>query len=254
MTKASKFDLTEMKALFAAPPVLATESADQFEKVFDQVAASLNVQDMVELILVRDFAIPSWELDRYTRHRTVAFDRKFKDTLEAQVQQPKIQRARRVACAARLAEHLAERPPEVAHLLELESKVLEADVEIEEILNRTPSELSYNLVLERGIAFHKDLKFLITCITKRRNEALEMLDRYRQGLGRRAKEVMDEVLDAECKVIEHQIVPPLVPFLNPSMENNNLENHSPGTSKDEPVSAEGSTEHSGESNASESAQ
>jgi hypothetical protein len=34
---------------------------------------------MVELILIRDFAIPSWELDRYTRHRTVAFDRKFKD-------------------------------------------------------------------------------------------------------------------------------------------------------------------------------
>jgi hypothetical protein len=33
-------------------------------RVFDQVAVSLNVQDMVELILVRDFAIPSWELDR----------------------------------------------------------------------------------------------------------------------------------------------------------------------------------------------
>ena len=125
MTKASTFNLTEMKALFAAPPVLATEFADQFEKVFDQVAASLNVQDMVELILVRDFAIPSWELDRYTRHRTVAFDRKFKDTLEAQVQQLKTQRARREAYSARLAEHLVERPPEVAHLLELESKALE---------------------------------------------------------------------------------------------------------------------------------
>jgi hypothetical protein len=45
MTKASKFDLAEMKALFAAPPVLSTESAEQFEKVFDQVAVSLNVQD-----------------------------------------------------------------------------------------------------------------------------------------------------------------------------------------------------------------
>ena len=126
MTKASTFNLTEMKALFAAPPVLATEFADQFEKVFDQVAASLNVQDMVELILVRDFAIPSWELDRYTRHRTVAFDRKFKDTLEAQVQQLKTQRARREAYSARLAEHLVERPPEVAHLLELESKALKS--------------------------------------------------------------------------------------------------------------------------------
>jgi hypothetical protein len=54
MIKASKFDLTEMRALFAAPPILATESADQFEKIFDHVAASLNVQDMMELILIRD--------------------------------------------------------------------------------------------------------------------------------------------------------------------------------------------------------
>jgi hypothetical protein len=113
---------------------------------------------MVELILIRDFAIPSWELDRYTRHRTVAF----KDTLEVQVQQLKTQRARREAQSARLAEHLVERPPEVGHLLQLESKVLEAAVEIDEILNRTPSELSYNLALEKSIAFHKDLEFLIT--------------------------------------------------------------------------------------------
>jgi hypothetical protein len=33
----------------------------------------------------------------------------------------------------------------VEYLLELESKALEADVEIDEILSRTPSELSYNL-------------------------------------------------------------------------------------------------------------
>jgi hypothetical protein len=209
---------------------------------------------MVELILIRDFAIPSWELDRYTRHRTVAFNRKFKDTLEVQVQQLKTQRARREACSARLAEHLVERPPEVAHLLELESKALEVDVEIDEILSRTPSELSYNLALEKSIAFHKDLEFLITCITKRRNEALEMLDRYRQGLGRRAKEIMDEILDAECKVVEHQIVPPLVPSLDTSIENNNLENNSPGAGKNEPVSAEGSTDNSGESNGAVSAQ
>ena len=254
MTKVSNFDLTEMKALFAAPPVLSTESAEQFRKVFDQVAVSLNVQDMVELILVRDFAISSWELDRYTRHRTVAFDRKFQDMLEAQVQQLKTQRARREAYSARLAEHLAQRPPEVAHLVELESKVLEADIEIEEILNRTPSELSYNLALEKSIAFHRDLEFLITCITKRRNEALEMLERYRQGLGRRAKEIMDEILDAECKLIDHQIVPLLVPSSDPSMENNNLKNYSPGTGKSEPVSAEGSTNNSGEGNGSVSAQ
>jgi hypothetical protein len=39
---------------------------------------------------------------------------------------------------------------------------------------------------------------------------------------------MDEILDAEYKVVEHQIAPPLDPSLDPRMENNNLENHSPG--------------------------
>jgi hypothetical protein len=38
------------------------------------------------------------------------------------------------------------------------------------------------------------------------------------------------------------------------MENNKLENHSAGTGKSEPVSAEGSTDDSGESNGSVSAQ
>jgi hypothetical protein len=193
-------------------------------------------------------------LDRYTRHRTVAFDRKFKDTLEVQVQQLKTQRARQEAQSARLAQHLVERPPEVGHLLQLESKVLRAHVEIDEILSRTPSELSYNLALEKSIAFHKDLEFLITSITKRRNEALEMLDRYRQGLGRRPKEAMDQILDADYKVVEDQIAPPLVLSLEPSMESNKLEDHSPEADKNEPVTAEGSTNNSGASNGSESAQ
>ena len=81
-----------------------------------------------------------------------------------------------------------------------------------------------------------------------------MLDRYRQGFGRRAKEAMDEILDAEYKVVEHQIAPPLDPSLDPSMENNNHENHSLGACKNEPVPAEGSTDNSGDSNGSVSAQ
>src|SRR5271154_4166208 len=79
-------------------------------------------------------------------------------------------------------------------------------------------------------------------------------DRSRQGFGRRAKEAMDEILDAEYKVVEHQIAPPLDPSLDPSMENNNLKNHSLGARKNEPVPAEGSTDNSGESNGSVSAQ
>jgi hypothetical protein len=64
-----------MKALLPPLPVLAIESLEQFEKIFDQLIASLKCQDMVEMIHIRDFAFAAWEEARYTRHRVVAFDR-----------------------------------------------------------------------------------------------------------------------------------------------------------------------------------
>ena len=84
MSKVSKLSIVEMKALLPPMPVLANESQEQFEKFFDQVATTLDVQDPVELILIRDFVWPSWEIARYTRHRVVAFDRKFKEMLAGQ--------------------------------------------------------------------------------------------------------------------------------------------------------------------------
>jgi hypothetical protein len=126
VSKVSTLKLTGMKELLPPVPVLATESLEQFEKIFDQVVAALHVDDMVELILVRDFVLASWEVARYARHRAVAFDRKFKDTLEVQVSHLCDQKARREALAQRLAEYLGHRPPEVSHLVKLEDTVTEA--------------------------------------------------------------------------------------------------------------------------------
>jgi hypothetical protein len=197
MGKVVKLSLAEVKALLPPMPVLANESQDQFERFFDQVMIAVDVQDPVELILIRDFVWPSWEIARYSRHRVVAFDRKFKDLLESQVEHLQSKAARREALAQQLAEYLAQRPGEASHLVALEDKVVKAHDEVSEILKTTPSELAYNRALERNINFHKDLEFLITSATKRRDRALEMLDRYRNGLGRRVKRTMDDILEAE---------------------------------------------------------
>jgi hypothetical protein len=220
MSKVVKLSVIDMKALLPPIPVLATESQEQFEKIFDQVLATLKIDDdMVELLLIRDFVLPSWEIARYTRHRVVAFDRKFKDMLASQVEHLQSQKARREALAQRLAEYLGQHPPEASRLVELEEKVMEADVEIAKILKHTPGELAYNQALERSVNLHKDLEFLIISATKRRDQALEMLDRYRKGLGRRVKGALDEILEAEFdfangklpEVFTRQIPPPLVP-------------------------------------------
>ena len=79
------------------------------------MATTLDVQDPVELILIRDFVWPSWEIARYTRHRVVAFDRKLKEMVEGQLSHVREQNARHQALAQRLAEYLGQRPAEVSH-------------------------------------------------------------------------------------------------------------------------------------------
>jgi hypothetical protein len=204
MGKVVRLSVVDMKALLPPLPVLATESLEQFEKIFDQLIASLKCQDMVEMIHIRDFAFAAWEEARYTRHRVVAFDRKFKDVVAAEVPDYRDPNVRQKAVAKRLAKHLAYRPRDIGHLIELEDKVMEAADDVTALLKRTPAELAYNKALERNIDFHKDLEFLITSIRKRRNEALEMLDYHRQSLGKRAEQIMAEILDVEFNLVPNQ--------------------------------------------------
>jgi hypothetical protein len=194
----------ELRALLGPAPILSTESAEQFEKVFDQLIADLKVQDMVEGILVREFAVPSWEINRYTRHRALAFDRSFKQNIESQVQRIRGQKARKDELTRDLAQHLTRSPADIAEVVRFDDNIETSYRDVDEILKRTPSELDHCHALEKGIAFHKDVEFLITSISKRRNEALQMLDLYRAGLGKRVDKAMNEILDAEYKEVEAQ--------------------------------------------------
>jgi hypothetical protein len=208
--------LANLKALLPPVPVLAIESLQQFERMFDQLVETLKCQDMVELIQIRDFALAAWEEARYTRHRVVAFDRKFKAVVAGEVPDHRDPNVHQKAVAERLAKYLAYRPQDVGQLVELEAKVMEVADDVSAILKRTPAELAYNKALEYDINLHKDLEFLITSIRKRRNDALEMLDRYRQGLGKRAEQTMTEILDAEFNLVPEQLAENEFPQIEPS--------------------------------------
>jgi hypothetical protein len=85
----------EMYALLGPPPLLSTESPERFNAIFDQLVACLKPQNLLELIHVRDFAIASWEAERYTRYRSMSFGRRFQRMNEEQIQRAKAQKARR---------------------------------------------------------------------------------------------------------------------------------------------------------------
>ena len=209
----------ELQAMLGPPLVLSTESEAHFNKVFDQLIAAVKPQDMVEAILIRDFAVASWEINRYTRQRTLSLERGFKQNLEFQAQRIKSHRARQQGLATNLAEHMSRGPADIAHLTRLEEKVEDLPDEVAEILSRTPSELDHSHALEKTVAFHKDVEFLIVSLTKRRNEALHMLELYRAGLGKHVDKEMAEIVEGEYRVVEESAQamdsPPLIPSTNP---------------------------------------
>jgi hypothetical protein len=222
MSKRRKFSaakIAKLEGLLGRAIILNTESSGQFYGIQRRLFEAFEPQDIVEAILIRDFALASWEINRYTRHRTLSFDRSFRQSLEFQAQRLKSQNARRQELATHLAEDATQSPEDIAQLARTESKVTDLVSATDEIFKRTATDLDHCRALEKGITFHKDVEFLIASLSKRRNEALQTLELYRAGLGKRVERAVNEILDAEYEEVEseHQdtdapsLVPPSIP-------------------------------------------
>jgi hypothetical protein len=190
----------ELMKLLAPVILLSTESVQQFEEVFAKLLSNLNVRDVVEAILARDFAETDWELHRYSRLRGLSFERRFKQSLDFQAQRVKAQRARKQQLTGTIAAQATTKPADIAEVEAMERKVLGA--EIDEILSRTATELDHAHSLEKSISFHKDVETILASINRRRKDALEMLEQYRAGLGKEVERAMNEIIDVEAEVVE----------------------------------------------------
>ena len=189
-------------ALLGPAQVLSTESASDFGRVLDKLLCCLNAQHILDVMLIRDFAETSWQIQRYSRLRGLSFERRFKESLDFQAQRLKAQHARKHERIGSLAEHATLQPADVAQATYLEEKVDASVTEVEEILKRTPSELDHAHTLEKSVAFHKDVEIVIASLSRRRNEALRTLDFYRAGLGKRVDDAMKKIIDVEHKLVE----------------------------------------------------
>jgi hypothetical protein len=233
MGKKRKFSaakIAKYEALLGRVVILNTESSGQFYGIHRQLFESFEPQDIVDAILIREFALTSWEITRYDRFRTLSFDRSFKQSLEFQVQRLKSQNARKQELTTNLARHATQRPEDIAQVVRSEDKIVDLVSETDAILNRTPSELHHCHTLEKAIDFHTDVELLIASLTKRRNEALQILELRRAGLGKRVERAMNEILDAEYKVVEEPTTavksPPLVPSPTPTAETGKTQHRS----------------------------
>ena len=194
--------------------MLSTESNEAYDAMMAQFTECIRPGDFVEQMLVKDLTVWSWDIIRYTRHKTWGIERKFRQRLELQVQREKMAAQRKEEIAHRSAEN-ADKPATAAerefNLVHMAGTIAE---DVEEILTRPPDELDHARALEDGIEYHERLDKLLNNAIARRNDTLEQLERYRDGLGHRLRRVYDEIIDAKFNDVDENEKPveaPLIP-------------------------------------------
>jgi hypothetical protein len=199
MTKAQ---LEECKALLGPAPVLSTEHVAQFDTIFDRVTDCLDPRNMVELIYIRHFVCASWLVARYTRHGTVAIERRFQQYRETLANNARVRQQHRQSQISDKAGTMAGSPSDIARLVSLEEKFLETVNDVDEILSRAPAERDHNKALELSMEFQEQLNTLIISQTAIRNDALRQLEIFRAGLGQTVSAVTETIIEAEFEEIK----------------------------------------------------
>ena len=83
--------------------------------------------------LIRQVQQAAWTIQRYSRHQTVAIDRRFRESLEFQQKRKQLQKARREALAKEIAERSGRPVSDLQRLIDLDVTTVSAVQEADEI-------------------------------------------------------------------------------------------------------------------------
>jgi hypothetical protein len=213
--KLSKRGLKTMRAMFGPPPVLRSESHVQYMAIYDRYIELFDPHDVLELTLLTHLVNDVWLIKRYLRHQTLGIERWHQQSLAFQTQRQRSQDARKEHRAREKAETMTLKPADITELVHLEDNIDTVRSDVNEIVDRRPTELEHNRALEQGSAFQEQLDSWRTTAMVRFNKTLELFEHYREGLGRRLRQVTDQIIDAEYKEVDaaraRVPAPPLAP-------------------------------------------
>jgi hypothetical protein len=186
----------ELRQLLGPPPVLRAESARSYDEIMARLMKCLEPRDFMEQILVRDLTDCTWEMARYTRHKTLAMERGFLQHFRYRAHE---------ALSQRLAEQNSEAPLEPGHA---QHDHLIGGVDAVAL------EVDHARALQGVIGYHERLDKLLITATARRNNVLEEIEHYRNGLGQPLRQISDTMIEAEFDVLgaqPKQVAASLVP-------------------------------------------
>jgi hypothetical protein len=166
--------LAEIKRLCGPPPVLSTENVKAYDTMMLRLIESLSPRDFMEGLLIKHLADCTWEIIRYTRHKTLLMERKHRQLLDSRAQHIKAAAQDKQAQARKFAEERKDCKPQ-ADAMHATLK------EIEAIMLQSPTDLDHADALERGIEYAERLDKLLNAATARRDDVLQQWERYRDA-------------------------------------------------------------------------
>lgn len=241
MPKSSKEkNLAKLTTLLGPAPVLTSESLREYNEVWTRFIECAKPRDFIEEIFIRDAADATWDARRFALHKNLLIEREHKRLLEIETKRhlEVLKREARIAEGmaerAKKAEHadVSEQAESVTasstsaepggdtqttteddqaaapatifdRWLELEEEIDNTLSDIRDILHSDPDEVDHAKALQAGIVYYEQLDRLHSIAIARRNDALEQLDFYRQGLGQRLRSVSDEIIEADFTETVH---------------------------------------------------
>ena len=177
--------LAQLRDLFGPPPVLSSENAKAYDEMLHRFIECFQPQDFFETVLMKDVTDGTWEGARCSRHKVLLLDRRYGDRREAEAKRRKESAQNKAELARRIAASKGEPPTEPVEALD--HLVAECDA----ILVEPATELEHNRLLEVNLVHFEKLDKVQIIALAKRNKALEQLEWYREGLGRRLRTVSD---------------------------------------------------------------
>ena len=107
----AKPNTTAFEAFLGPPPVLRTEDRDLYEKIRAEFMSNFQPGDILEWQLITRLVDDAWFIKRYSRHQTLAIERRHHQSLEFQVQRLKAQKARQETLAKSMAGRMTQGLP-----------------------------------------------------------------------------------------------------------------------------------------------
>jgi hypothetical protein len=183
---------TTIESLFENPPLLKTEDPEKYKRWVDSFACAIQPRDLMECVLLKDYVELEWEVVRYRRMRTALIEGSAREAFKSLLRSV-------LNRGDHTEEELEKHAASLARDLEanLRGELLSANLS-SMVLGVTP-----DIVIAEVFALRSKematLDKMLASAERRRNAALQEIEKRRAQMGRRLREASQRILETETQ-------------------------------------------------------